>query len=139
MEETIQKLARTSTVIPFYKIVAAGFPSPAQDYSEPEIDLSKVLQPNPTTTYIIRIKGDSMREANMPDGCLAVVDRSIKPYSGAIIVAVLNGEFTVKRLVKAGRNWVLHPENPFYKPMLISEDADFQVWGVITHTIIDQK
>jgi DNA polymerase V len=139
MEETIQKLARTNTVIPFYKIVAAGFPSPAQDYSEPEIDLSKVLQPNPTTTYIIRIKGDSMREVNMPDGCLAVVDRSIKPYSGAIVVAVLNGEFTVKRLVKAGRNWVLHPENPFYKPLLIPEGSDFQVWGVITYTIVEQK
>lgn len=139
MEETIQKLAKTSMVIPFYKIVAAGFPSPAQDYSEPEIDLSKVLQPNPTTTYIIRIKGDSMCEANMPDGCIAVVDRSIKPYSGAIVVAVLDGEFTVKRLVKAGRNWVLHPENPFYKPMLIPEGSDFQVWGVITHTIVDQK
>ena len=138
MEETIQKLARTSTVIPFYKIVAAGFPSPAQDYSEPEIDLSQILQLNPAT-YIIRINGDSMREANMPNGCYAVVDRSIKPYSGAIVVAILDGDFTVKRLVKAGRNWVLHPENPFYKPMLISEDANFQVWGVITHTIVNQK
>lgn len=139
MAETIQKLTVTCTVIPFYKILSAGFPSPAQDYSEPDIDLSKILQPNPTTTYIIRIKGDSMQDANMPDGCLAVVDRSIKPTTGAIVVAVLNGEFTVKRLVKAGRNWVLHPENPFYKPMVITEDMDFQVWGVITHTIVDQK
>lgn len=139
MEETITRLVKTSMIIPFYKILAAGFPSPAQDYSEPEIDLSKVLQPNPTSTYIIRIKGDSMREANMPDGCMAVVDRSIKPYSGAIIVAVLNGEFTVKRLVKAGRNWVLHPENPFYKPILIPEGSDFQVWGVITYTVVDQQ
>lgn len=137
MEATIQLLAETSMVMPF-KIVSAGFPSPAQDYSEPELDLSKILQPNPTSTYIIRIKGNSMEEANMPDGCLAVVDRSIKPVSGKIVVAVLNGDFTVKRLVKAGRNWVLHPENPFYKPMLITEEMDFQVWGVITHTIVEQ-
>lgn len=117
----------------------AGFPSPAQDYQEEEINLSQELQPNPATTFIIRIRGNSMEGANMPDGCLAVVDRSVKPVSGAIIVAVLNGEFTVKRLIITNRHVVLHPENSFYRPMVITPDMDFQVWGVVTHTVVDQR
>lgn len=119
--------------------ISAGFPSPAQDYAEEEIDLGKLLQPRPETTFVIRIKGDSMEKANLPDGCLAVVDRSIKPQSGAIVVAIVNGEFTVKRLVQAGRNWVLHPENPIYRPTLITEEMHFQVWGVVTNAIIEMK
>ena len=80
-----------------------------------------------------------MEGANMPDGSMLVVDRSIRANSGDIIVAVLDGEFTVKRLVKAGRNWVLHPENPFYKPIIIPDDADFQVWGVVTAIVISAR
>ncbi|MDR6565475.1 LexA family protein [Chitinophaga ginsengisegetis] len=134
------KLATSGLVMPFFTAtIPAGFPSPAQDYSEEEIDLSKILQPNPTTTFIIRVKGNSMEQANMPDGCLVVVDRSQKAQSGSIVVAILDGEFTIKRLVKAGRNWVLHPENPFYKPIVIQEDADFQVWGVVTNIVISTK
>ena len=136
---TIGKLLLDGLVVPFFTTtIPAGFPSPAQDYQEEEIDLSKVLQPNPNSTFVIRIKGNSMENANMPDGCLAVVDRSKRPVSGSIVVAVLNGEFTVKRLVQAGRNLVLHPENPLYKPICITEEMNFQVWGVITYTIVDQ-
>ncbi|SKD10088.1 DNA polymerase V [Chitinophaga ginsengisegetis] len=134
------KLNPEVLLMPFFNTtIPAGFPSPAQDYSEEEIDLSKILQPNPTTTFIIRVKGNSMEQANMPDGCLVVVDRSLKAQSGSIVVAILDGEFTIKRLVKAGRNWVLHPENPFYKPIVITEDADFQVWGVVTNIVISAK
>lgn len=134
------KLMPTGLVIPFFDTtIPAGFPSPAQDYSEEEIDLSKILQPNPNTTFIIRVKGDSMKDANMPDGSLIVVDRSIRPTSGSIVVAVLDGEFTIKRLVKAGRNWVLHPENPFFRPIVIPEDAEFQVWGVVTNIVISAR
>jgi len=119
--------------------LSAGFPSPAQDYQEEEINLGQELQPNPATTFIIRIRGNSMEGANIPDGCLAVVDRSVKPVSGSIIVAVLNGEFTVKRLIITSRHIVLHPENSFYQPMVITPDMDFQVWGVVTHTVVDQR
>lgn len=134
------KLTELSLTLPFFNsTVQAGFPSPAQDYSEEEIDLAKILQPHPTTTFIVRVKGNSMEGANMPDGCLIVVDRSITPASGDIILAILDGEFTVKRLVKAGRNWVLHPENPYYKPVIIPEDAAFQVWGVVTNIVIQTK
>ena len=134
------KMSELNITLPFFNTsIPAGFPTPALDYQEEEIDLSRFLQPNPATTFIIRVKGDSMTEANIPDGCMAVVDRSIRPSTGDIIVAALDGEYTVKRLVKAGRNWVLHPENAFFKPIVIAEDADFQVWGVVTAVIVDMR
>lgn len=134
------KMNELSLKLPFFNTsIPAGFPTPALDYEQEEIDLSRILQPNPATSFIIKVKGDSMTEANMPDGCMAVVDRSIRPSTGDIIVAALNGEYTVKRLVKAGRNWVLHPENPFFKPIIITEDAEFQVWGVVTAVIVDMR
>lgn len=134
------KLNELSIKLPFFNTsIPAGFPTPALDYEQEEIDLSRILQPDPATSFIIRVKGDSMTEANIPDGCMAVVDRSIRPSTGDIIVAALNGEYTVKRLVKAGRNWVLHPENPFFKPIVITEDAEFQVWGVVTAVIVDMR
>jgi len=134
------KLNELSIKLPFFNTsIPAGFPTPALDYEQEEIDLSRILQPDPATSFIIRVKGDSMTDANIPDGCMAVVDRSIRPSTGDIIVAALNGEYTVKRLVKAGRNWVLHPENPFFKPIVITEDAEFQVWGVVTAVIVDMR
>ncbi|MCW3467582.1 LexA family protein [Chitinophaga nivalis] len=106
---------------------------------EPELatDLSYMLHPSPGHTFVVRVKGDSMVEAHMPDGCMAVVDRSRRPATGDIIVALLDGDYTIKRLVKAGRHWVLHPENTFYKPIMITEETDFQVWGVVIAIIID--
>ncbi|MFX1707872.1 translesion error-prone DNA polymerase V autoproteolytic subunit [Chitinophaga sp. CC14] len=136
----VLKLSDPHITLPFFNTsVPAGFPTPALDYEEEQIDLSRILQPNPTTSFIIRVKGDSMTDASIPDGCMAVVDRSIRPSTGDIVVAALNGEYTVKRLVKAGRSWVLHPENAFYKPIVITEDADFQVWGVVTAVIVDMR
>lgn len=131
------KLNRVSICLPYFSAINAGFPSPAEDYQEGEIDLAKILQPNPNTTYVIRVKGDSMIGANMPDGCLLVVDRGITPRSGMIVVAQLNGAFTIKRLIKAGRNWVLHAENPVYKPIVITPDNEFLVWGVVTNIVIE--
>ncbi len=119
--------------------IPAGFPSPAQDYMEEDINLQDMLIPKPLSTFLIRVKGDSMVNASIPDGALLVVDRSLKAVNGKIIVAVLNGEFTVKRLVKTPRTWVLHAENPLYKPILLTEEMDFAVWGVVTRIIIDPK
>ncbi|MFY0253838.1 LexA family protein [Chitinophaga sp. 30R24] len=134
------KMSGMSITLPFVNSsIPAGFPTPALDYQEEEIDLSRLLQPNPASTFVISVKGDSMVDANIPDGCMAIVDRSIRPSTGDIIVAALNGEYTVKRLVKAGRSWVLHPENQFYKPIVITEDTDFQVWGVVTAVIVDMR
>ncbi len=134
------KLSGEFVTLPFFNTtMPAGYADSPQDDQESKIDLSRILQPHPNSTFIITVKGDSMVEANMPDGCMAVVDRSIKPSTGDIILAVLDGEYTVKRLVKAGRNWVLHPENTFYKPIVISEETDFQVWGVVTSVIVDMR
>ena len=132
------KLSELNVNLPFFDTsIAAGYPTLVADYRENEIDLSRILQPNPVNTFIIRVKGDSMAGANIPDGCLAVADRSIRPSTGDIIVAALDGDFTVRRLVKAGRSWILHAENEFFKPITITEETEFQVLGVITAVIVD--
>lgn len=124
--ETIGKLANTSMIMSYYN-------------GEAQIDLAHMLQPHPNSSFIIRIKGDSMQEASMPDGSLAIVDSSLKPASGSIVAAMLDHECIVKRLVKAGRHWVLHPENAFHKPVMITDDMDFQVLGVVTYVIVDLR
>src|SRR5205809_7976036 len=116
------------TPVSYFNVsVAAGFPSPALDYMEEEINLQELLITKPLSTFIIRVKGDSMKDAFIADGALLVVDRSIQADSGMIVVAVVNGEFTVKRLVKTPRAWVLHPENPMYKPIPITDEMRFEV------------
>jgi DNA polymerase V len=136
----VSSLSETLSRIPILENgIAAGFPSPALDYMEKDIDLLEYLIKHPLATFIGRAKGDSMKDAFIPDNALLVVDKSIKPTCGKIVVAIVNGEFTVKRLVKTPRSWVLHPENPLYKPIIITEDMQFEVWGVVTKVIIDAK
>lgn len=117
--------------------VPAGFPSPAMDYMEEEIDFDQLLRPRPASTYVIRVKGDSMTDAFIPDGALLVVDRSIKPKNNMIVVAVVNSEFTVKRFFKNSSGIRLMPANPKYQPIPITEGMDFAVWGTVTKIIID--
>jgi DNA polymerase V len=119
--------------------VRAGFPSPAGDYIESEIDLAEILVPHPSSTFFVRVQGDSMEGACIPDGALLIVDRSLKAVSGKIIVAIVNGEFTIKRLVKTPRSWVLHPENSAYRPIQLNEEMTFEVWGVVTKIILEPK
>ena len=114
-----------------------GFPSPAKDYQEDVIDLSRLLVRHPAATFYFRVKGDSMSNAFIPDNALLVVDRSVNVVSGMVVVAVVNGEFTVRRIVQTARNWVLHPENPAYKPLCITEEMNMQVWGVVTAVVIN--
>ncbi|WP_207512428.1 LexA family protein [Longitalea luteola] len=116
-----------------------GFPSPAKDYQEDVIDLSKYLVQHPTATFYFRVSGDSMINACMPHGSLLVVDRSIKPASGMIVLAVVSGEFTVRRLVQTRRSLVLHAENPLYKPLVVTEEMNMQVWGVVTAVVVKYK
>jgi DNA polymerase V len=116
-----------------------GFPSPAKDYQEDVIELSKYLVQHPTATFYFRVSGDSMINACMPHGSLLVVDRSIKPISGMIVLAVVNGEFTVRRLVQTRRSLVLHAENPIYKPLVVTEEMNMQVWGVVTAVVVKFK
>ncbi len=117
--------------------VPAGFPSPAADYTEEEIDLKHFLMPHPVSTFIMKIEGDSMIGANILPNSYVVIDRSIKPVNRSIIIAVVNGELTCKRLLRRGKQIILVPENPAYQPLTVTEEMDFVVWGVVTRLLID--
>jgi DNA polymerase V len=123
----------------FIGLVSAGFPSPASDYMEEDIDLKKFLQPNPTATYLARVKGDSMVNAHIPDNAIVVIDKSIKPRNNSVIVASLNGENVIKHFVKTHAGLFLSPNNSAYKPIRITDEMDFSVWGVVTHVIVSLK
>ena len=121
-----------SFLLPLYaSCVSAGFPSPAEDYVELRIDIGKFVTNNPTSTFFVKVHGDSMQDAHIVDGSILAVDKSIKPESGKIILAVVNSEFTVKRLERKGNKTFLLPENKKYLPVEITGEIDFQVWGVV--------
>ena len=112
--------------------VAAGFPSPAEQYAEEPLNLNEYLVRNPPATYFVRAAGDSMTGAGIEDGDILVVDRSRDAQDGAIVIACVDGEFTVKRL-RRGRDGVrLEAENPKYAPIRFSGDEECRVFGVVT-------
>ncbi|MEE8394363.1 MAG: translesion error-prone DNA polymerase V autoproteolytic subunit [Rhodospirillales bacterium] len=116
--------------------VPAGFPSPAEDYVEGSLDLNEHLIRHPAATFIIRVKGDSMAGAGIRPGDLLVVDRSLEPRHGSVVVAVVGGELTLKRLCRSGRQWQLqgdNPENPDFPA--IAMDSECVIWGVVTSSI----
>lgn len=123
------------TIASYLQQIPAGFPSPAADFIQEDIDLTSLLMPHPSSTYVFRVQGDSMIEAFIPNNSLLVVDRSIKPVNNRIVVAAVNGEFTIKRFIKNSSGIRLMPANPKYKPMPITEDMDFIVWGTVTRII----
>lgn len=116
-----------------------GFPSPALDYMEEDINLQEILMPNPLSSFVMKVKGDSMRDAFIADNSWIIVDRSIQADSGMIIVGILNGEFILKRLVKTPKTWVLHSDNRACKPIPITDEMEFEVWGVVTKIITDAR
>ena len=115
--------------------VAAGFPSPADDHLEGPLDLNAHLVAHPAATFVVRVAGDSMEGAGIRDGDLLVVDRSREAASGNIVVAVVDGELTVKRLRVDRRGVRLEAENPAYRPIVVREGAELTVWGVVAHAI----
>jgi DNA polymerase V len=115
--------------------VAAGFPSPAQDYQEGVIDLNRELVTHPRSTFCVVVQGQSMQDANIGDGDILVVDKSIEPRPGAICVCCLDGEFTVKRIVPGSEAMTLEPANRAFKPIQVRPEQDFQVWGTVTYAI----
>ena len=126
--------------VPLYaSAVSAGFPSPADDYLELSLDLNKYLIKHPAATFYVRVKGHSMINAGIHDGDLLIVDKSVEPENDDVVVCVINGEFTVKRLKKVNGEIYLIPENSHYQAVKISENMDFQVWGVVTYTIHQPK
>jgi DNA polymerase V len=115
--------------------LSCGFPSPAQDYLEPALDLNELLIKHPAATFFGRVQGNSMSEAQIFEGDVLIIDRAINPRHNHIVLAVLQGEFTVKRLFKQGEKVALIPANPQFKPTTITADSDFSVWGVVTYII----
>lgn len=125
-----------SPQVMYSTLVAAGLPAPTEDYSEGKIDLNEHLLQNPESTFFVRVSGDSMLDAGIHPRDLLIVDRSIRPSSGRIIIAVVNGELTVKRLIKRDNNRLfLMPENINYPAIEITEEMAFMIWGVVTNVI----
>lgn len=112
--------------------VPAGFPSPSQDYSDTKIDLTQMLIRDELSTFIVRVSGDSMEGAGIYDGDKLIVDRSIEPHDGHVVVAVVDGEMTVKRLRVTPTGVVLQAENTEYPDVVVAELSDLTIWGVAT-------
>ena len=119
----------------FLSRVPAGFPSPADDYAAQQLDLHEHLIPRPASTFFLRVEGMSMRGAGIHSGDLLIVDRSEEPKSGSVVVAALDGELTVKRLVFEESRVYLRPEHPSYEAIEITGAQDLVVWGVVRHVI----
>ncbi|MGR9073030.1 MAG: LexA family protein [Gammaproteobacteria bacterium] len=126
---------RTVALPLFTGRVAAGFPSPADDYVEKTLDLNELLVQKPAATFFVRAEGESMLGAGIHPNDILVVDRSIEPAPGKIVICALNGELTVKRLVRRGGNLVLAAENPAYADIAVREEIDMVIWGVVTNVI----
>ncbi len=121
---------------PFYNTgISAGFPSPADDFKQERLSLDDMLVKNKLATFYARVSGQSMIGAGLNDNDLLVIDRSLEPEHNKIAVCFLDGEFTVKRLrVEKDGVW-LQPENANYKPIKITEENQFIIWGIVTNVI----
>lgn len=131
------ELLSASTLPLFGCAVPAGFPSPADDHAEAPLDLTKHLFRHPASTFLARVSGDSMTGAGIHPGDLVAVDRSLIAGDGSIVVAVVEGEHTIKRLRFRGPQRWLEAANPRYAPLLVPPDTGLLVWGVVTHVIHD--
>jgi len=122
--------------LPLYQSsVAAGFPSPAEGEIDQELDLNTFLIKHPAATFFLKVAGDSMINAGIHHQDILIVDRSLEPVHGKIVIASVNGELTVKRLKRDGGKVFLIAENEAYKPIEITEEMDLRIWGVVTNVI----
>ena len=115
--------------------VSAGFPSPADDYSEESIDLNEHLISNPFSTFFLRVKGNSMLNAGIKDKDLIIVDKSLRAKPGNIVIAMIDGEFTIKRLSIKNNELYLKAENHNYPDFNFKNNIDVQIWGVVIYSI----
>tara|TARA_B100001996_G_scaffold163814_1_gene124922 strand:- start:1077 stop:1580 length:504 start_codon:yes stop_codon:yes gene_type:complete len=122
--------------LPLYSCkISAGFPSPADDHLEKKLDLNSHLIKHPAATFFVRVNGDSMINAGINDNDILIVDRSLKPSHGKIVIAVVDGQMTVKRLHKRSGKLILMPENNHFKPIEITESMTVEIWGVVVTSI----
>lgn len=115
--------------------VSAGFPSPAQDYYDGPIDLNQHLIKDPTSTFIVRVAGDSVQNAGISSGDEVIVDRSLTPRDGNVVIAVLDGELTIKRLRLTGTGVILRADNPAYSDIRVEALSDLTIWGVVARSL----
>ncbi len=119
----------------FLASVSAGFPSPAEDYIEGRLDLNRHLIKHPAATFFVRVAGDSMIDAGIHPGDILVVDRALEPQDTNVVIAVIDGELTVKRISQRHGKLFLVPDNQAYQPLEILAEMEFEVWGVVTSVI----
>lgn len=119
--------------------ISAGFPNPATDDVDMGLDLNEMVIKHPAATFFMRVEGTSMEDANIYDGDIVVVDKSLEAKSGDVVVAYVDGDFTLKTFKKDGKKGWLLPASDKYDPIEISKDSDFQVWGVVTFTVHKQR
>ena len=119
--------------------IAAGFPSPAQDYIDLKIDLNTELISNPSSTFYARVKGTSMQDAGISDGDILVIDKSLDPKDGDTAVCYIDGEFTLKYIKLDKEAVYLVPANPKFEPIKVTEENNFCIWGIVTYSIKNHK
>ena len=124
-----------SSIPIFSDAVQAGFPSPAEDHIDMDLNLNDYLVQNPSATFCVKAIGESMKDAGIQSGDIMIVDKSLEPKNRSIVLAVIDGEFTVKRVNMNDNKLYLMPENSSFSPIKITEEMDFQVWGVVTYVI----
>ena len=115
--------------------VPAGFPSPAAGYEEADLDINDLVVTNPASTFYVRVKGNSMIDSNIKDGDILVVDRSVEATHGKIVIAVVDGEFTVKTLYNKNGVVKLVPANPNFPEIILKNEQELNIWGVVSYTI----
>jgi DNA polymerase V len=134
--EFFSAATETRMALPFIESgVKAGFPSPAEDFSDIPIDLNIELLKNPSSTFFSRVNGDSMKDLGINDGDLLIIDKSLEPENGKIAVCYIDGEFTLKTLKLKNDHCFLMPANTDYKPIKVTADNEFIVWGIVTFVI----
>ncbi len=115
--------------------IKAGFPSPAEDYLEPPIDLNQTLIRHPASTFFGRVSGESMCDAGIHEGDILIIDKSLEPYNGAAAVCFIDGEFTLKFIRIFRREVWLIPANPSFPKLKVSAENNFLIWGIVTYVI----
>lgn len=124
-----------SLVLPLAEKITAGFPSPAEDFLDLSIDLNKEFIKHPNATFFGKVSGDSMIDAGLNDGDLLIIDKSLEPKNNSIAVCFLDGEFTVKRVLRKKNKLWLIAENKNYQPIPVYPENDFVIWGIVTTVI----
>jgi len=136
VDEIMRFITSAALKLPLYGTkISAGFPSPADDFLESTLDLNEYLIKHPSSTFLVRVTGDSMIDAGIFPNDILIVDRSLTPVHGKIVVAIVNTELTVKRLHKRGKNIQLLPENNQYSPIVFNSEDELIIWGVVVHVL----